>query len=152
MRKVIFICQGNICRSPLAMFLLRFRLKELGLENEYQVTSAGLESSTAGEDMYDLSKEQLNLHSIPFGTHKAHKLTVAEYVAADIVIVMERYQKIYIRRNMSSAHIEKVHTLLEYTDDKRDIDDPFYTRDFVTAYNDIAEGIEGFINKEVLKA
>lgn len=151
MKKIIFICQGNICRSPLAMFLLRFRLKGLGLENEYEVTSAGLESSTAGEDMYDLSKEQLDLHSIPYGPHKAHKLALAEYLAADYVLVMERYQKIYIRRNMSSARIEKVHTLLEYTDEKRDIDDPFYTRDFVTAYSDIAKGIEGFLQKEIIK-
>lgn len=151
MKTIYIICQGNICRSPMGMFILRNRLKELGLENEYDVKSAALESSTAGEDMYSESKKQLDEHHIPYTTHAAHKLTLPEYLAADYILVMERYQKIDIKRKMSSAHIEKVHTLLEYTDEPRDIDDPFYTRNFSKAYEDVSKGIEGFIVKEIIK-
>ncbi len=150
MKTIYIICQGNICRSPMGMFILRNRLKELHLENEYEVKSAALESSTAGEDMYPESKKQLDEHHIPYSTHSAHKLTLSEYLLADYILVMEKYQKIDIKRKMSSAHIEKVHALLEYTSDPRDIDDPFYTRDFAKAYEDVSKGIEGFIQKEIL--
>ncbi len=151
MKTIYFICQGNICRSPMAMFILRKRLSDLNLTNEYIVKSAALESSTSGEDMYPLAKKQLDLHNIPYETHAAHKLTLSEYLSADYILVMEKYQKIDIKRNMSSAHIEKVCLLLDFTDDSRDIDDPFYNRDFAKAYSDIEKGIEGFISSEILK-
>ncbi len=148
---IYFICQGNICRSPMAMFILRYRLKQLGLENEYEVKSAALESSTAGEDMYLFAKKQLDAHNIPYAEHSAHKLTLPEYLSADYILVMEKYQKIEIKRNMSSVHIEKVHQLLEFTDSPMDIDDPFANRDFATAYSQIEKGVEGFISSEILK-
>ncbi len=147
--RILFVCQGNICRSPLAMFLLRYRLKEMGLESEYIVSSAGLEKSTQGEDIHLESKKELEKHHIPYERHEAHMLTPKEYLAQDYVIVMENYQKIAIKRMMSNAHPEKLHRLLDYTDEKRDIADPFYTLDFVAAYQDIEKGIEGFISKEI---
>lgn len=151
MKTIYFICQGNICRSPMAMFILRKRLNDLNLNNEYIVKSAALEPSTSGEDIYPLAKKQLDLHNIPYETHAAHKLTLSEYLSADYILVMEKYQKIDIKRNMSSVHIEKVHQLLEFTDNPVDIDDPFYNKDFATAYSQIEKGIEGFISFEILK-
>ena len=148
-KKIMFVCQGNICRSPLAMFLLRYRIKELGLEEEYEVTSAGLESSTKNEDMHKKSKEQLDLHDIPYGPHKAHMLNPREYLEQDYVLYMENYQKITIKRMMSNNHPEKLHRLYDYTGEKRDIADPFYTGDFVTAYKDISEAIDNFILTEI---
>ncbi len=148
--KIIFICLGNICRSPLAMFLLRYRLDQLGLLDQYEVISAGLESSTAGLDMHIGSKKELDKHNIPYSIHSAHKLTLADYASSDYVIVMEQYQKIKIKRFVSNVNVNKIHNLLEYTDQKRDIQDPYCTNDFETAYNDIALGIDGFINKVIL--
>lgn len=148
--KIIFICLGNICRSPLAMFLLQYKLNQMGLLDKYEVTSAGLESSTAGLDMHDGSKKELDKHNIPYSIHKAHKLTLADYASSDYVIVMEQYQKIKIKRFVSNVNFNKVHTLLEYTGQKRDIQDPYCTNDFETAYNDIVLGIDGFINKVIL--
>ena len=149
--RVLFVCQGNICRSPAAMFLLRYRLKELGLENDYIVTSAGLEKSTQGEDMHIESKKQLDAHHVPYEKHAAHMLSPKEYLEQDYVIVMEGYQKINIKRMMSGAHPEKLRRLLDFTPLKRDIADPYYTLDFDTAYADIEKGVEGFVNEVVLK-
>lgn len=149
--RILFVCQGNICRSPAAMFLLRHRLEELGLENDYIVASAGLEKSTQGEGIHPESKKELTEHHIPSPHHEAHMLTPKEYLAQDYVIVMESYQKIAIKRMMSNAHPEKLHRLLDYTDEKRDIADPFYTLDFHSAYLDIEKGIEGFIKLEIRK-
>ncbi len=147
--KIMFVCQGNICRSPLAMFLLRYRIKEMGYEDEYEIISAGLETSTKGEDMHVESKKQLDLHNIPYGPHKAHMLSPREYLEQDFVLYMENYQKIAIRRMMSGNHPEKMHRLYDYTGEERDIADPFYTGDFKTAYDDISEAIDNFILTEI---
>lgn len=135
----------------MASFILKYRLSELNLSDQYEVSSAALESSTAGEDIYDKAKEQLDLHHIPYTPHKAHKLTMSEYLGADYVLVMELYQKIEIRRNMSSSCIGKVHTLLEYASNTHDIEDPFYTRDFAKAFEEINEGINSFIKEIIAK-
>ncbi len=150
--RILFVCQGNICRSPLAMFLLRFRLQERGLEEEFVVTSAGLEKSTQGEDMHEGSKRELDAHHVPYQKHEAHMLSPKEYLQQDYVIVMEGYQKIGIKRMMSGAHPEKLHRLLDFTPLKRDIADPYYTGDFATAYADISKGIDGFIEEVAKKA
>lgn len=151
MVKILFVCQGNICRSPLAMFLLRYKLKERGLENEYEVTSAALESSTKGEDMYYESKKQLDLHHIPYEKHVAHMLIPREYLNQDYVLYMENYQKVEIKRMMSNKHTEKLHRLYDYTGFKKDIADPYYTRDFSTAYDEINEALDAFIQFILLK-
>ncbi len=149
--KIIFICQGNICRSPAAMFLLRHKLSLLGLGENYVVTSAGLENSTSGQDMHQGSKDQLDIHHIPYAPHSAHKLSVKEYLSADYVITMENVQKIYIKRMMSGSKPEKLHRLLDFCGEKKDIADPFYTGDFAKAYEDISRGVDGFIASVVSK-
>ncbi len=149
--RIIFVCQGNICRSPAAMFLLRHKLSLLGLSDSYFVTSAGLENSTSGEDMHHGSKAQLDLHKIPYSLHSAHKLSVKEYLSADYVITMENVQKIYIKRMMSGSKAEKLYRLYDFTGEKRDIADPYYTGDFAKAYEDISEGVDAFIQAVVLK-
>ena len=121
------------------------------MENDYLVTSAGLEKSTEGEDMHDESKKRLDAHHIPYAGHAAHMLSPKEYLQQDYVIVMEGYQKISIKRMMSGAHMEKLFRLLDFTPLKRDIADPYYTLDFDAAYEDIEKGVEGFISQVVKK-
>ncbi len=148
--RIIFICQGNICRSPAAMFLLRHKLHVLGLEENYIVTSAGLENSTSGQDMHLESKAQLDAHNIPYGTHSAHKLTVKEYLSADYVVCMESVQKIFIKRMMSGSKPEKLSRLYDFAGEKRDIADPYYTGDFSKAYEDISKGVDAFVESVIL--
>ncbi len=149
MVKILFICQGNICRSPMAMFLLRDKLSKLTLKEEVCVTSAALESSTKGEDMHPKAKEQLDMHSICYTKHSAHPLSIKEYLEMDYVLYMESYQKITMKRMMSNNHMEKAHRLFDYTGIKKDIADPYYTGDFSLAYQDIEKGIDAFIEKEL---
>ncbi len=148
---ILFVCQGNICRSPMAMFILRYRLEQLGLSDQYNVTSAALEHSTKGEDMYSEAKKQLDENHIPYSLHSAHPLTPREYLAQDYVLYMENYQKIEIKRMMSNNHPEKLHRLYDYTFVKKDIADPYYNRDFKTAFEEISEAIDWFIKTEIQK-
>lgn len=151
MKSIIFICQGNICRSPMAEFILKDKLNKLNLLSSFKVTSAALESSTHNEDMDERAKEQLKKHNIPFTKHYAHQLTIPEFMAADYVIVMEKYQKILIKRMLNSSKgIHKVERLLHYSEKDGDIIDPYFFNNFEEAYNNIEKGIDGFINKELI--
>lgn len=135
----------------MAMFLLRYRLSTLGLDKEYEVSSAGLETSTEGMDMEKRAKEQLDLHHIPYTTHAAHMLRPYEFREMDIVLYMESYNRVLISREMSGMHLEKTHRLLDYTDEPKNIADPNFTHDFKTAYEDIEKGVDAFVKKEILK-
>lgn len=135
----------------MGMFILRNKLKQLGLEDEYAVTSAGLESSTTGMDMDERAKKELDENAIPYTTHKAHQLTIQEVVNADYILCMQIAHKISIKRMMSSSkNMSKVHLLLSYTDEVRDIDDPYFYGDFHKAFDEIQQGIDAFIKKEIL--
>lgn len=151
MKTIIFICQGNICRSPTGMFILRDKLKKLGLENEYNVISAGLESSTAGLDIEPRAKKELDDAGIPYTVHKAHQLKIQEVVNADYILCMQVSHKIAIKRMMSSSkNTSKVHLLLSYTGESRDIEDPYFYGDFHKAFQEIERGVDAFVEKEIL--
>ncbi len=150
MKKILFICQGNICRSPAAMFYLRHRLDELSLLNQYLVTSAALEMSTDGMDMEQNMKDELDKYNIPYHLHSAHKLNPREFLEQDYVLYMEKYQKILIGRIMSNNHMEKAHRLYDYTGVGKDILDPYVNGDYVTAFKDIMTAVDAFINLEIL--
>lgn len=150
MKKIMFVCTGNVCRSPMGMFMLRNRLRQLGIEQEYDVVSAGLLESTKGEDMHPKCKAELEKAGIPFDVHAAHPLRPREFLEMDYVLYMEKYQKIEIKRMMNGRHMEKAHRILDYTDEPRDLADPYYTNDFDKAYQDLALGIQAFIDKEIL--
>lgn len=150
MIKIMFICQGNICRSPMAMFYLRYRLTQLGLQDKCEVTSAALESSTKGQDMEQKAKEELDKAQIPYTLHSAHKLNIREFMEQDYVLYMEAYQKIEISRMMSSKALTKAHRLYGFTGVSKDIDDPYYTGDFHTAFLEIKEAVDAFIEKEIM--
>lgn len=150
MRKILFICQGNICRSPAAMFYLRHRLDELSLLDQYLVTSAALEMSTDGMDMEQNMKDELDKYNIPYHLHGAHKLNPREFLEQDYVLYMEKYQKILIGRIMSNNHMEKAHRLYDYTGVGKDILDPYVNGDYETAFKDIMTAVDAFIDLEIL--
>ncbi len=150
MKKIMFVCTGNVCRSPMGMFMLRNRLKQLNLDAEYEVTSAGLLESTKGQDMHPKCRQELEKAGIPFTVHAAHPLRPREFLEMDYILYMEKYQKIEIKRMMNGRHMEKVHRILDYTDCPSDLADPYYTLDFDKAYQDLARGIDAFVNKEIL--
>ena len=135
----------------MAMFYLRYRLKQLGLENEYQVTSAALEISTKGMDMEKLAKEELVKNQIPFEQHSAHQLNPKEFMSQDYVLYMEAFQKIQISRLMSGHGMERTHRLYDYTGTKKDIEDPYFTGDFDTAFKEVKEAVDAFVDKEITK-
>ena len=151
MKSICFVCEGNICRSAIAEFLMKQLLKDAWLEDEFKVFSRGLTDYTHGEDTHPLSKEQLKLHNIPFETHHAQKISLEEYEKADLVIVMDNYNIQLLKEQFSlTGRKIKAKKLLSFCGSDRDIMDPYYTRNFDIAFNDIEKGCKALL-KVLLK-
>ena len=153
--RIIFVCEGNVCRSPSAEWIFKKLVKDAGLADCFDITSRGTLNSTRDEDIYSFSKEVLDEHGIPYERHHAGPINIQDYRAADYVICMENYNVILVKRLLFTKDYSKLHRLLEYTDrENKDIADPYSTRDFETAYQDIYEGCVGLLHyfQEKLKA
>ena len=145
MKKILFVCLGNICRSPMAVFIFRDLTKKQGLEKKYSVSSAGTSSEEAGNNMHYGAKDKLNEKEIPYSKHKARQLRREDYNEYDYIIGMESYNIRNILRIVGDDKKNKVYRLLDFTNNPRDIADPWYTGNFEITYNDIVEGCKEFL-------
>ena len=159
MTKIIFVCHGNICRSPMVEFVFRHLAKELGREDDFEISSAAVSYEEEGNGLYPYAADTLRRHGIPFGHHRAHRITKQEYEEADLVIVMDSSNLRLIKR--ITGDCDKVHKLLEYAvieqdtatrqnsvnnpDEIPDVADPWYTGNFEQAYSDILRGCRALL-------
>ena len=145
MIKILFICHGNICRSPMAEFVMKELVKEKYLSDEIYIESAATSSEELGNPVYPPARRKLLEHGIDPAGKTARRITKADYKSFDYLIGMDYWN----RRNMLKAFGDdpehKVHLLRDFTACPGEIDDPWYTRDFETAYQQIEEGCEGLL-------
>ena len=140
MTKILFICHGNICRSPMAEFVFRELARRAGLSEQFEIASAATSREEIGNDMYPPAKACLRAHGIPFSRRQARQVTRRDYDDYDLLIIMEEYNRRNLRRILPDDPEDKVRTLLSFTGHDRDVADPWYTDDFETAYDDILRG------------
>ena len=149
--KVLFICHGNICRSVGAQYIFDELIMEEHLENMLCCDSAATSTEEIGNPIYPPMKQALIAHHVAIGDHRARQLRKSDYDAYDLIIGMDSENMYYIKRILGNDPDGKVHTLMEYTDTPDElIDDPWYTRDFETAYRMIKKGCVALL--EYLKA
>ena len=147
MMRVLFICHGNICRSPMAEFVLKALVKARGLENQYIIESAAVSLEEIGNPIYPPAKRCLTQHGIPFDNAKrARQITRADYDRFDRIICMDGSNLRWLRRIIPDDPEHKIHLLMSYTGMGRDVADPWYTGDFETAFQDILEGCEAMLD------
>lgn len=146
MIKILFVCLGNICRSPMAEFIFKDMVKKEGLEKEFFIDSAATSSEETGNGIYYLAKEKLDSMGIPYTNHRARKISKEDYEKYDYIIGMEErnIRNINWILGLDDAN-NKVCKLLDFSNSPRDISDPWYTGNFTEAYNDIKEGCEGLL-------
>lgn len=145
MTRILFICHGNICRSPMAEYIMKALVKERKLERDFEIASAATSREEIGNSLYPPAQRKLREHGIPFGAHAARQMTRADYLYYDKIIAMEAYNLRNLRPMVGRDPDQKVSLLMDYTRRHGDVADPWYTGDFETAYRDIQEGCQGLL-------
>ena len=146
MTKILFVCLGNICRSPMAKFIFIDLIKQKGLENDFYIDSAATSSEEVGNGIYYNAKMKLDEKNIANNNHVARQINIEDYKKFDYIMGMEKRNVDTIIKKIGNDNDKKVYRLLDFSGEPRDISDPWYTRDFERAYNDIYEGCESLLN------
>ncbi len=145
MIKILFICHGNICRSPMSEFILRDMVKRRGIADRFHIASAATSREEIGNPVYPPARRKLKEHGIdPIGK-RARQMTKADYGEYDYLLAAEQYNIRNMLRITGGDPDRKICRLLDFSDRPRDIADPWYTGDFDTAWEDIVEGCEAFL-------
>ena len=143
--KILFVCHGNICRSPMAEFVLKDMVKKRGIEDQFVIESAATSREEIGNDTHPGTKRKMKQMGIPTWRRAARQMTKKDYEYYDYILAMERYNLRNIDRIIGRDTEGKVHLLLDYTNRPGDIADPWYTGNFDETYEDVVEGLEGFM-------
>ena len=147
MIRIMFVCLGNICRSPMAEFVLKDLVKKLNLESDFYISSSATSSEEIGNGVHYGTIRKLNQEKIPVEDRVAKKLKKEDYDKYDYIIGMEKSNIINILRIIGNKKKQKVYRLLDFTNNPRDIADPWYTGNFDKAYEEILEGCKALIKK-----
>ncbi|HJB91499.1 MAG TPA: low molecular weight phosphotyrosine protein phosphatase [Candidatus Eisenbergiella merdigallinarum] len=145
MIKILFICHGNICRSPMAEFILRDMVDKRGLGAQFFIASAATSREEIGNPVYPPAKRKLKEHGIDPAGKTARQMTAGDYRDFDYLLAAERYNIRNMERITGGDPEHKICRLLDFSDRPRDIADPWYTGDFDEAWDDIVEGCQAFL-------
>ncbi len=146
MTKILFICHGNICRSPMAEFVMKKLVSDADLSSEILVFSAATSTEELGNDIHSGIRRKLFQMKIPFSPRAARQVTKKDYAEYDFLIVMDGNNVRNLRRIIGDDRESKVHKLLDFTERKgQDIADPWYTENFDVTYEDIIDGCRGLM-------
>lgn len=147
MIKVMFVCLGNICRSPMAEFVLKDLVKKQGKKEDFLIKSSATSYEELGNDVHYGTVRKLNSVGIPVEHREAVRLSKDDYNKYDYIIGMEESNIRNILRIIGEDKENKVCKLLDFSDNPRDIADPWYTGNFDKTYEDILEGCKAFLEK-----
>lgn len=147
MIKVLFVCLGNICRSPMGEFVLKDMIEKRGLQQEFYVASAGTSNEEQGNPVHPKTVAELARHGITCRGKYAVQLRKEDYDQYDYVLAMESWNITQILRIFGKDPKGKVHRLLDFTSHPRDIADPWYSHNFQQTYEDVLEGCQGFLQQ-----
>ena len=147
MTKILFVCHGNICRSPMAEFVMKDLVKKAGLESQIRIASAATSTEEIGNPVYPPARRKLAEHGIGCAGKTARQLTRADYGQYDLLIGMDSANLRNMRRICLGDPEVKIHLLLEYTGHPGDVADPWYTGDFETTWRDVLEGCMGLLEQ-----
>lgn len=140
MHRVLFVCHGNICRSPMAEFLMKDMVKREGVADHFVIASAGTSREELGNPVHNGTRKKLAQDHISAAGKNAVQMTQEDYAKYDLILGMDRANINNIMRIVGSDPDKKVHRLLDFTEKPSDIADPWYTGDFDVTYDDIKAG------------
>ena len=145
MTRILFVCLGNICRSPMAEFILKDLVAKEGLSDQFQIDSAATSAEELGNPVYPPARRKLREHGLNCEGKTARQISMVDYTRYDYLIGMDNANLQAMLRRFHGDPEGKLHLLLDYTDLPRDVADPWYTGDFTAAWNDIFAGCKGLL-------
>lgn len=146
MINVLFVCHGNICRSPMAEYVCKDMVRRAGMTEKFRIASAATSREELGNPLHRGTQAVLRQHGIPFAQGCARQLTKAEYAAWDYLIGMDEQNLRNMQRLFGPDPEQKLFRLLDFTQAPRDVADPWYTGDFDTTYADVVRSCEAFLH------
>lgn len=149
MYKIMFVCHGNICRSPMAEFLFKDMVRKLGREDEFEIASSAVSTEEirngVGNPVYAPAKAELKKHGIFCEGKRAQLVTREDGEYYDLLLCMDESNVRRAQKIVGEKNSEKCKKLLSYAGENGDVADPWYTRDFTATYRDIMRGLEGLL-------
>ena len=145
MIKVLFVCHGNLCRSPMAEFVMKDLVNKKGIASEFYIASAATSTEELGNPVHYGTRNKLAQVGISTKGKYAVQMKRSDYQEYDYIIGMDNWNYRNMLRIVGKDKEQKISLLLDYTDHPRDVADPWYTGDFETTYQDVLAGCQGFL-------
>ncbi|MDO5785639.1 MAG: low molecular weight protein-tyrosine-phosphatase [Eubacteriales bacterium] len=145
MKRILFVCHGNICRSPMAEFYMKSLIEEKGLSGKFEIASAATSAEELGNPVYQPARRKLAEHGINCKGKYARRMHRDDYIYYDLLIGMDQQNLRNMRRICGGDEENKIHSLMEYTGQPRDVADPWYTGDFDATWCDVSEGCNSLL-------
>ena len=149
MKKIMFVCHGNICRSPMAEFIFKDMVKKCGLEKDFTIASSATSTEEIwngiGNPVYPPAKAELQKHGLSCSAKRAVQLQKSDYEKYDLFVGMDSANIRNMHRILGGDALGKIHKLMDYTDRGGDVADPWYSERFDIAYRDIYDGCKALL-------
>lgn len=148
MTKVLFVCHGNICRSPMAECMFKDMVKKAGREDEFHIASAATSCEEVGSGVYPPARRKLAEHGIGCSGHAAHRMVRSEYDEYDYIVCMDNANLRNLRRMTDGDPDGKISLMLDHAGRSgQEVADPWYTGDFEATWRDLYEGLSGLLSE-----
>ena len=145
MTKILFVCYGNICRSPMAEYVMKDLVQKAGLEEQFEIASAATSTEELGNPVYPPAQRKLAEHGLGVAGKTSRQLKNSDYEEFDLLIGMDRGNLRSMYQICGGDYADKMHLLMEFTDRPGDIADPWYTDDFEATWKDVLAGCQGLM-------
>ena len=146
MTKILFVCHGSICRSPMAEYILKDMVARRGIDGDFEISSAATSREEIGNPVYPPARKKLAENGISCSGHQARQMTRSDYASHDMIICMDRQNVRNVRRITGGDDEGKIWLLLDFTGRSgQEVADPWYTGDFDATWKDLTEGCEGLL-------
>lgn len=147
MTRILFVCHGNICRSPMAEYVMKDMVQKAGLSDQFEIASAATSTEEIGNGVYPPARRKLAEHGLRCDSKRARQMTRADYQKYDLLIGMDNWNIRNMMRICGGDKADKIRMLMDYTGHSRSVADPWYTGDFDATWDDVNEGCRALLKQ-----